>query len=472
MANHGTIEPTAGTLVLLGSITNAGDGILAAAGGERLSLPAGLSNSGVISLTGGTLDAGIGTIANTGQITGYGVIRSGGLNNNGTMTLTGGTSTVNGPVTNSVGKTINVKYQPAIFTGNVTNNGTFKITGTTVTFAGNYTGNAYISDPSDNIFQADVTVTAGGSMSGASGDRFFMSGGNFINHGTFNNGGLLQSFDAVASDGAFTQTGTLTEAGNFTNSGTATIGGIQNWTSGAMFTNTAGTATFQSDAGSTANSPLKVQINGGLVTFVVQQHLAALSIASPSGAVAFDLASPTSFGKAVVNGILTVGGTLQVSLTNNFIPLPGNSFDLLDWGSLSGTFNALNLPTMNGHIVWDSSQLYTTGVLSVTATYLAGDFNRDGHVDAADILPMQQALTNLSNFKSAHSALSDAQLLDIEDVNGDGKVTNADLQDLLDTLKSGGGSTDPVPEPASLAMLGVGALAIGFHWCSRKTVLN
>ncbi len=49
------------------------------------------------------------------------------------------------------------------------------------------------------------------------------------------------------------------------------------------------------------------------------------------------------------------------------------------------------------------------------------------------------------------------------DLNGDGVVNNADLQALLNLLKSGGGSSDAVPEPAALVLLVIGALAIAFH---------
>jgi hypothetical protein len=103
---------------------------------------------------------------------------------------------------------------------------------------------------------------------------------------------------------------------------------------------------------------------------------------------------------------------------------------------------------MNGRIVWDSSQLYTTGTISVEATYYAGDFNRDGHVDAADVTAMEQALADLPDYE-ATKGLTDAQLLLIGDINGDGVVNSADVQALLDLLQSGGGSNDPVPEPAS-----------------------
>jgi hypothetical protein len=62
---------------------------------------------------------------------------------------------------------------------------------------------------------------------------------------------------------------------------------------------------------------------------------------------------------------------------------------------------------------------------------------------------MEQALTDLSAFEQSHGNLADWQVKSIGDVNGDGKFNNADLQYLLVTLKNGGGSDDPVPEPTS-----------------------
>ena len=93
------------------------------------------------------------------------------------------------------------------------------------------------------------------------------------------------------------------------------------------------------------------------------------------------------------------------------------------------------------------------------AAWAAGDFNLDHHVDAADIVPMMGALTNLSGYESAHSGLSASDLSTIEDVNGDGKFTNADLQALIDLLQSGHGSTS-VPEPQSGPLLAIGGLAL------------
>ena len=56
----------------------------------------------------------------------------------------------------------------------------------------------------------------------------------------------------------------------------------------------------------------------------------------------------------------------------------------------------------------------------------------------------------------------------VADVNGNGAVTNADLQALINLLKSGGGSeagqsaTSQAPEPSTIALLALGG--IGLFW--------
>ena len=69
-----------------------------------------------------------------------------------------------------------------------------------------------------------------------------------------------------------------------------------------------------------------------------------------------------------VSGALTLlGGTLDVSFLDGFAAGAGDSFDILDFASLSGTFSALHLPALGGGLYWDSSNLYATGALSVQA---------------------------------------------------------------------------------------------------------
>jgi hypothetical protein len=105
----------------------------------------------------------------------------------------------------------------------------------------------------------------------------------------------------------------------------------------------------------------------------------------------------------------------------------------------------------------------------VVPQWQPGDFNLDGHVDARDIQSMESALTNLNGYQhggnSLDVTLNNTDLLGIGDLNGDGQITNADLQFLLNSLKSGGGSF-AVPEPSSW-LLAISAAAAGC-WLRRR----
>ena len=49
------------------------------------------------------------------------------------------------------------------------------------------------------------------------------------------------------------------------------------------------------------------------------------------------IAPGTEYDQLHVTGQLSLGGILQISLLNAFAPAAGNTFDILDWGTLSGT---------------------------------------------------------------------------------------------------------------------------------------
>jgi hypothetical protein len=75
---------------------------------------------------------------------------------------------------------------------------------------------------------------------------------------------------------------------------------------------------------------------------------------------------------------------LSVSLLDGYSPAAGATFDILDWATLAGTFSTLQLPPLAGSLAWNTTQLYTNGVLAVDGAGLPGDYNGDGSVDAAD----------------------------------------------------------------------------------------
>jgi hypothetical protein len=107
---------------------------------------------------------------------------------------------------------------------------------------------------------------------------------------------------------------------------------------------------------------------------------------SPTSTLIMELGgtSPGSgYDQILSSAALAFDGTLQVALINGFSPVAGQSFNLFDWLTTSDTFDSLQLPTLAG-LAWDTSQLYTTGVLSLAAAGLLGDYNQNGEVDAAD----------------------------------------------------------------------------------------
>ena len=66
-----------------------------------------------------------------------------------------------------------------------------------------------------------------------------------------------------------------------------------------------------------------------------------------------------------VTGTAALDGVLDVVLVDGFIPDFGDSFDILD-GNTTGSFAATNLPPLLSGLAWDTSQLASQGVLSVT----------------------------------------------------------------------------------------------------------
>jgi hypothetical protein len=119
----------------------------------------------------------------------------------------------------------------------------------------------------------------------------------------------------------------------------------------------------------------------------------------------------TQYDAIVSTGNLKFGGSLLVSLLNGFAPAVGNSFDLFDWSTLSGTFANIQLPKLAGGLTWNTSQLYTTGTLSVGG--VPGDYNHDGTVDAADYTIWRDTLGSTTDLRA--------------DGNGNGVIDQADF---------------------------------------------
>ena len=118
--------------------------------------------------------------------------------------------------------------------------------------------------------------------------------------------------------------------------------------------------------------------------------------------------------------------TLKVVLFNGFVPSLGDRFDILDWGSLNGTFGTIDVcdALLPAPLVWDTSQLHLTGelVVGMDMQYygdLAPWDDPDGLINAADVLIAEQLVLGHrtpGTLQCAHG-----------DMNSDGDINTADL---------------------------------------------
>jgi hypothetical protein len=87
----------------------------------------------------------------------------------------------------------------------------------------------------------------------------------------------------------------------------------------------------------------------------------------------------TGYDEYSVGGSLTLlQPTLDITLTNGFMPAAGDTFTILSWGSLTGTFGTVTLPALSAGLAWNTSALYTTGTITVAST--SGSAVSDGPI--------------------------------------------------------------------------------------------
>jgi hypothetical protein len=76
---------------------------------------------------------------------------------------------------------------------------------------------------------------------------------------------------------------------------------------------------------------------------------------------------------AVALSLSLRGPTMNVVLINGFVPAAGQRFDVLDWGTLTGTFGTVNLPALPHGLTWDTTALHTSGEIAVVAPVADSD---------------------------------------------------------------------------------------------------
>lgn len=153
-----------------------------------------------------------------------------------------------------------------------------------------------------------------------------------------------------------------------------------------------------------------------------------------------DLGDDGLADKVSVDGSLTLaGGSLVIGYDGNQSLEAGSTFDLLDFAAVQGVFSSITLPELGSDLMWNLDRLLTDGVLIVT---LAGDYNGDGLVDAADYTVWRDA--------DGSTVIPSASA----DGNGDGFVNAADLAVWRNHYgQSVAMFASAIPEPGCLTVL-------------------
>ena len=185
----------------------------------------------------------------------------------------------------------------------------------------------------------------------------------------------------ISGNGAIKGAGTLTKSGPGTMAVATpnTYSGGTNITTGALLaTNVAGSATGTGAVTVAANGTIggtgtvsgAVSISGGLspgVNDVGTLTLGSTLNLAGTSTTSVQLAKAgAALSNDRVQGIttLTQGGTLTVSATGDALAA-GDSFDLFDATTFTGSFATVNLPVLPVGLAWNTSQLNSAGIIFV-----------------------------------------------------------------------------------------------------------
>lgn len=81
----------------------------------------------------------------------------------------------------------------------------------------------------------------------------------------------------------------------------------------------------------------------------------------------FEIGGLTSLDQLLITGSAAFNGTLNVSFLDGYAPELDDSYQLFSFAISTGAFSTLNLAELDEGKVWDTSELYTTGMLRVAS---------------------------------------------------------------------------------------------------------
>lgn len=429
--NTGLLTQSGGDLELANTGDNNNSGSWNLLAGRQLALELSdtyLTNNGQINLNGGAV-VGSGVLVNTSQ----GVISGSGrigtiFFNQGSLVVDSGRTQIDNSFTNR-GQILLGGNSASLAGGQIGNHGLIQGLGKINNDISNIDPIAVIEAQGGTLTLAGRIVSPnGGILAVASGAKLLISQGLASNAGqiqlaggTLDNNSKVMVNEASASINGFgtLRSGTLTNNGQiFLSGGTSALradihagagsqiilSGLSNTTfygtlevqNGAELRVTEGSvATFAAEVkqrnGSDVNGDGKMFFEGGLsignspgygyiqgtVTFsssnTYTAEIGGINACTTLSCATGAALANDSFDKLVIGGDFKMGGKLVLTSWNGFVAQAGQSFDLLDWGTLSGTgsgtFKSIDASgfMLAAGTQLDYSQLYTSGTISVTA---------------------------------------------------------------------------------------------------------
>lgn len=293
----------AGTLTLIKENTYTGGTTIKAGTLRLVQNNALLSGSDVDVASGATLDLN-GNLQTLGDLTGKGNVA---LRDSGRLSMEGDGSTFGGVISGA---------------------GTFTKTGPgtlTLSGVGNDPGSTRVLDTGT----LRVTGGLGGNLNVASGATFDNAAAGGLTLGVANLQGTVRTTNLTRF------TGRVSGAGNFSGPGTVAFDGGY----------------------SPGNSPARITFGGNLA--LGSSNLLTMELGGTMLGTGYD-----HLGAA---GTTSFGGSLNVTTFGGFSAGSGQSFELFDFASSTGSFSSISLPSLGQNLAWNTSSLYTTGKISVQA---------------------------------------------------------------------------------------------------------
>jgi len=364
LTNMGSIDVNSGLIMGASALTNSVGGIISGtgmiqtpfsnAGGTlrsstgSLNVQQAFSSAGLIEVqNGGGLTGG--GITNTGVVQGSGSVANA-IVNQGQIECTAGTLFLGGAVTNTATGSISAATggKVVVTTAASENQGAVSLDGGEVRFNQPLVNakSGRIAGRGRYLFSGGLTNWGQMQFSGGVADVFGAiglvggaTGGKIINSGS---GNLVTFYDDVTHNGAEIRTSSGNTSVFFGN-----VSGAGNFT---------GTGTVQFEGGySPGNSPAAVGFEGDAM--LGSESRLRMELAGRERGAQYDW--------LLVSGLMVLDGALDVTLLGGYQPRPGDSFDLLDWGTLAGTFDSVSLPALGAGMAWDTTTLYDSGTITV-----------------------------------------------------------------------------------------------------------